>query len=234
MPVIEHYEENPQILKDCNQIDIDISKECFTCGKLIAQGEDFQIWCANTTLNQQEENERKVYIDDNEAFLVYYMVSGNDLFDNKHFYKNGKLKPKYIIGFIQVQRKCLRIQNKYLDRINKRYIVERFGSKHLRVSEVIFSYIAEEFRGKGLGRFLYRWTMYSEKILMCGYCLHTSKFKISGSLAIWKRWLLEKYNPVVWNTTNRSFTSFKSNLRMAWKTRTKCFLVSCGKIIKGI
>ena len=30
MPVIEHYEENPQILKDCNQIDIDISKECFT------------------------------------------------------------------------------------------------------------------------------------------------------------------------------------------------------------
>ena len=27
MPVIEHYEENPQILKDCNQIDIDISTD---------------------------------------------------------------------------------------------------------------------------------------------------------------------------------------------------------------
>ena len=233
MPIIEYYEHNESILKDISQIDSDINIKNFNCGKLIAQGDDFQIWCINTEIAQQEENERKVYINDNEAFLVYIMVSGFDVFDGDHFYKNGKLKTKFVIGFIQVQRKCLRIQTKYLRRVNKRYIVERFGSKCLRASEVIFSYICEEYRGKGFGRFLYRWVIYSEKVLMCGYCLHTSKFKTTGSLAIWKRWLLEKYNPVVWNTTNRSFTNYKNSLRMVWKTGTKCFLVACGKITKN-
>ena len=232
MPTIEYYENNKDILKDNSQIDTDISIQSFKYGKLIAQGEDFQIWCANITFEQQEENERETYINDNEAFVVYIMVSGIDIFDGKHFYKNGKIKTKNVIGFIQVQRKCLRIQKKYINKINKRYIVERFGSKHLRASEVIFSYICETHRGKGFGRFLYRWVIYSEKVLMSGYCLHTSKFEITGSLAIWKRWLLEKYNPIVWNTNNRSFTNYKKSLRMIWKTRTKCLLVACGKIIK--
>lgn len=208
-----------------------IHRNSFAYGRLVAQGKGLQIWCCNEELEYLDETDKESYKLRDDAKLTYVLLKVNKL-TGKHFDSDSMLKNKFVIGYIQVARNKFPLRKCDLSKINGRYIVKHDNKNYLKASEIVLSYVVEKYRHGGFGRFLYRWVLYSEKVLQTGYCLHCTKGKINGSLGIWKNWLTKKYNPCVWNKTTRRIREYKSSERIIWRTSYQSILVACGKILK--
>ena len=231
MPSLKYYDSDSKILTDKEQLHPwRIHKQSFKCGKLIAKGKDIQIWLVSEDLSQYLYDEWNSLVEMDDTSLTYIMLETKRI--NTVFDKKGYLKTKKVIGYIQVTRSLLNLRKNQVDKINPRYLISHDDNYCIRASEINLSYITERFRGKGYGKFFYRWALYEEKILQSGWCLHSHKDKVTGSLAIWKNILTKHFKPVVWDKTTRKLEDYKENQKINWKKSSRTILVSCGKIVK--
>lgn len=230
MPSLKFYNDNCNILKDKTQLHTwRIHKQSFDCGKLIAKGKDIQIWLVSEDLSMYIYEDWDSLVDLNDTSLTYVMLETKKF--NTVFDKGGYLKTNKVIGYIQITRNMLSLRKNQVDKVNPRYIIKKDDSNFIRASEIKLSYISERFRGHGYGRLFYRWVLYNEKILQSGWCLHTHKDKISGSLAIWKNNLTKHYHPVIWNKTTRKLEEYNNTQKSNWNKSSRTILIACGKIV---
>lgn len=233
MPAVRYYEHYDFITKDENQLTIwKIHWNSFAYGRLVAQGKDFQIWCTNEEIENLKEEERESYKDKNECLLTYVLLFSKDL-NRGMFDEDFMLNTEYVGGYIQIKRNLIPIKNRIKDNINKRYCVKKDDYLYLKTAEIVLSYVVEKHRKNGWGRLLYKWVIFSEKVIQTGWCLHSSKVKATGSLGIWKNWLTKSYNTLVYDFTKKKFLEYKETSRRLWSTKNQVILATKGKIWKS-
>jgi hypothetical protein len=162
----EHYDFVDDIRRNANVIDnyTKITKHILKHSIKITTGSDYSLY-------------RYIMEDDDDVIAHRYFLMKGKVLSKDKFTSRGYIRKDHFIGYLDVQRQLIKTKNR----------------STCEISEILFVYTSNLFRGLGYGKILYDLVINEEPILCCGDCLHTEKGMVTSSLGIWLKHIIPKY-----------------------------------------